>query len=576
MKKRICILITCVVLLLMQLTSYAQQTAPDTTVESEIVILLDQSGSMKTGYLPDSSVSCASKAGEWTQELCLLLAKTPVSLRVMTFDEICERLIENDNMAFSSLESLEEDLDKIRSVEYNGEYTDHLCALKTASGGDSGGNGSENSSAKRSYVIISDGLLDIPEDTQNETNAVNEFQLLCKELSQEGNCIYLIGLGTELDMFNELNGIEGITVMQNEDVNLIKLSSMLLSDIGYTVNGEDALSASRSFRLTVNENYEKIIINISGSPSKESELAESIENHIYLSYCCDENGKEEIINVPQISSAATTFLYLDHPEQREYIIHLPAGKWEYRIRYVKKAVVHGMNLSLLVNGQQVSQENGIYNVADEDNLSLSIQVVPLDGDDLLGVRYLAYELTENGGSPVEYDISDITASQAGRIWQKPLVELKPDTQYTCRVKMRIVGQEYLSPAITIKVISVDSFTLSGLIGETISSSTCEEMEKLIPIDAEDIAYIWNGEEYHCGDHCSLFMIEENGGITFHNSGNYQLELIVNAKKTAKIEFIIDEPDPISSLNLNVLVVVGIIIITSIVIVCAAKKNKITH
>lgn len=543
MKKLVCFFIACVLLLSTQSISYAQQTEQGEKPEIEIIILLDQSGSMKEGLLPNSSVSCATQAENWTQELCLLLARMPVSLRVMTFDEGCRTIIEHNDMSSASSDSLKKDLEEISHVNFNGSYTNHLKALQTSSGKRSAEQVPEDDLVERSYVIISDGILTLEGSEMDVADAANEFQALCKELSQTGNYIYLLGLGTQLGMFEELVGTERITVLQNQDTDLVELSKMLLGSIGRTVlSMENTQAVSGQFPIQVDDNYEKIIINITSfhpngpmGPAKED---------VSLWYSVGEAGNQEEKDVPKLSSAATTFLYIQQPIQGYYTVRLPEGIWNCRVRYIKKAVVNGIDFVLLADGQEISEKNGICIVSAEANLSLNIQAYPADGENVIGIRYFAYKLSKEGEKPVEYDISDSIADQPGRQWLKKLAKLEPDTQYKCCVILQLVGQqECRSPIITIQTTSLATLQLSGIAGEIISSDTRIELEEVIPANAKDVSYTWKGEEYQSGEQCEAFSVGINGAITFQKSGPFQMELVVNGEKIAEILFQIEEPTP---------------------------------
>lgn len=571
MKNLVCFLIASVLLLSTQPVSYAQQTEQGAKPETEIIILLDQSGSMKEGYLPNSSVSCATQAENWTQELCLLLARMPVSLRVMTFDEGCRAIIEHNDMSSASSDSLKKDLEEIGHVYFDGSYTNHLKALQTASGKSSAEQVPEDDLVNRSYVIISDGILTLAGSEMDVADAVTEFQTLCKELSQTGNYIYLLGLGTQLGMFEELAGTERITVLQNQDTDLVELSKVLLGSIGRTVlSTENAQTVSGQFPIQVDDNYEKIIINITSfhpngpvGPAKED---------VSLWYSVNEAGNQEEKDVPKLSSAATTFLYIQQPIQGRYTVRLPEGVWNCRVRYIKKAVVNGIDFVLLADGQEVSKEHGVYTVSAEANLSLNIQAYPMDGENVISARYFTYELTEVGGMPIVYDISDSIADQPGRKWRKTLAKLEPDTQYICCVRLQLIGQqECLSPTITISTIRTTSFAtlqLSGITGKIISSDTYTELEELIPVNAKDVSYIWNRDEYQSGEQCEEFSVGVNGAITFQKTGTFQLELLVNEEKQAEILFEIKEP-PIP----NLISVYYFMILLAIVIIIALLKRK---
>ncbi len=566
MKKLVCFLIACALLLSTQSVSYAQQTGQETKTETEIIILLDQSGSMKEGYLPNSSVSCATQAENWTQELCLLLARMPVSLRIMTFDEGCREIIEHNDMSSASSDSLKKDLEEIGHVSFDGSYTNHLKALQTASGENSAEQDFKNDIVERSYVIISDGILTLDGSETDVANAVNEFQKLCKELSQSGNYIYLLGLGTQLGMFEKLAGVERITVLQNQDTDLVELSKMLLGSIGRTVRSmEKSQTVSGQFSIQVDDNYEKIIINIT-SLLPNGPMGPANED-VSLWYSANEAGNQEEKNVPKLSSAATTFLYIQQPTQGYYTVRLPEGVWNYRVRYIKKAVVNGIDFVLLADGQEVSKEQGVYTVSAEASLSLNIQAYPMDGEDVISVRCFTYKLTEEGGVPVVYDISDSIADQPGRQWRRLLAKLEPDTQYTCCVRLQMTGQpECLSPTITIRTTSFATLQLSGIAGEIISSDTRTELEEVIPVNAKDVSYIWKGDEYQSGEQCEEFFVGVNGAITFQESGDFQLELVANGEKVAEILFQIKEPPPIRTYYFMIL--------PAAVIIIALLKRKI--
>ena len=572
MKKMVCLLIACVLLLSTQLVSYAQQTEQGAKPEIEIIILLDQSGSMKEGYLPDSSVSCATQAENWTQELCLLLARMPVSLRVMTFDEGCRAIIEHNDMSAASSDSLKMDLEEISHVNFNGSYTNHFNALQTASGKSSIEQVPEDDLVERSYVIISDGILTLDGSEMDVKDAANEFQTLCKELSQTGNYIYLLGLGTQLGMFEELVGTERITVLQNQDTDLVELSKMLLGSVGRNVlSMENAQAVSGQFPIQVDDNYEKIIINITSfhpngpmGPAKED---------VSLWYSIGEAGNQEEKDVPKLSSAATTFLYIQQPIQGYYTVRLPEGIWNCRVRYIKRAVVNGIDFVLLADGQEISEENGICTVSAEANLSLNIQAYPAEGEDVIGARYFAYKLSKEGETPVEYDISDSIADQPGRQWRRTLAKLEPDTQYKCYVILQLVGQEECrSPTIIIRTTSFATLQLPGIVGEIISSNTHIELEEVIPANAKDVSYTWEGDEYQSGEQCEEFAVGLNGAITFRKSGSFQMELVVNGEKIAEILFQIEEP-PSSPFRIPTYY---FMILPVAVILIALLKRKIKH
>lgn len=573
MKKLVCFLMACVLLLSTQSISYAQQTEQGAKPEIEIIILLDQSGSMKEGYLPNSSVSCATQAENWTQELCLLLARMPVSLRVMTFDEECRTIIEHNDMSSASSDSLKKNLEEIGHVNFNGSYTNHLKALQTASRKSSVEQVSEDDLVERNYVIISDGILTLDGSQMDVVGAVNEFQTLCKELSQTGNYIYLLGLGTQLGMFEELDGIERITVLQNQDTDLVELSKMLLGSIGRTVlSMENAQTVSGQFPIQVDDNYEKIIINIT-SFHPNGPLGPT-KGDVSLWYSVSEAGNQEEKDVPKLSSSATTFLYIQQPIQGYYTVRLPEGTWNCRVRYIKKAVVNGIDFVLLADGQEVSKENGIYTVSAEANLSLNIQAYPVDGEDVISARYFAYMLSKEGETPIEYDISDSIADQPGRQWRKTLAKLEPDTQYICYVILQLIGQqECQSPPITIRTTSFATLQLSGIAGEIISNDTYTELEEVIPVNAKDVSYIWKRNEYQSGEQCEEFSVGVNGAITFQKPGTFQLELVVNGEKIAEILFQIEEPPPFSSFPIPTYY---FMIFPVVVIIIVLLKRKTKH
>lgn len=537
----------------------------DSSALAEVIILLDGSGSMAQENSYGQGESCAQLATAWAQELCILLENKPVFLRLMIFHDHPEDALWPDVFA-EDMSGINEDnlyahLREIENIAFDGEYTNHLKALEHAQGSASKGN-------PRSIIMISDGKLQPnPNGAQMSGQGENKkeaFVNLCKTLDDAPDtAVYLLGLGSALELFEAVKNESQVTVFENE-VNFEALTEKLLGEMGLSVQiGKNSEAVEDNFDFDLPDDLARAVICATYIGKNENKPVLTEETWQTVMPFCGDNPLEK----RGFKLERSFYLYLDEPKAGLYRVELPEGTWNCKVLNLEQCIVNALYVTPYEEGRPLTPTeclpNNTYQISSWKETTLSITAdTSGKGDpyssDFKCCIWEAGDFPEDRiGKPIHDDtIYSDTECRKNREWEYTLSKLEPKKKYYCCVRMRVGADPIESEPIQLSVLDdVLSNQVDGSIEIPI------EETKYLPkelMNIKTLEYCLDGPSL--ANETSLVKGEYNqeagvdfgadGSLTFTKDGNYELSILNNGNTAAKIMFIIEDSDGGSSRKID--------------------------
>lgn len=520
-------------------------------VLADVIILLDSSGSMLEENPNAQGQSCAQLAVSWAQELCILLEGKPVFLRLMTFHDQPEEEPWPDNFATDMSGISQNDLktsllEKIEHISFDGEYTNHLKALEHAR--DSALKGSP-----RSIILISDGKLQPDPNGNHEPRQIGdkkkEFVELCKELDDAPDTtVYLLGLGSSLELFQTVEKNSQVTVFKNE-VDFKTLTEKLLGEMGLSVQtgaGPDVVENQFVFDLPGDLARAVISAAYIGKSENEPVLTEETWQTVIPSY----EGRP--LERRGFKLERSFYLYLDDPPEGRYHVELPEGTWNCKVLNIEQCIVNALHVVLLEEGRTLLPTaylpNSTYKISSWRETSLSITADTSGKGDPYSSDF-DFLIWEAGDFPEDrsresahHTIFSDAECRKNREWKHKLSGLEPGKTYYCCVRMRVGAKPIESEIIQ---LSVQDDVISNQVNGDIEMPIEESMylpKELMNI--ETLEYWLDGTSLLKGEYNQEKGVDfgANGSLTFKKDGDYVLSISNNGNTAAKIMIKIGDPD----------------------------------
>ena len=511
---------------------------------TEIIILLDSSGSMATENSYAQGESCARLAAAWAEELCILLEGKPVLLRLMTFHDHPEGTpwpdVFVENMSSVNQDDLRVHLSEIENIAFDGQYTNHLKALEHARDSTFGG-------SPRSIIMISDGQMRPDPNSVNTSgqdgNREKKFVNLCKTLNDAPDTtVYLLGLGNSLELFQTVKKETQVTVFENE-VDFEALTAELLGRMGISVQtGTGPEVVENQFDFDLPDGLARAVIGAAyiGKSEKELVLTEEDWQTVIPWY----NGRP--LERRGFKLDRSFYLYLDEPPKGHYCVELPEGKWSCKVLNIEQCIVNALHVVLLEESRTLlptaDLPNSTYKISSWKETTLSITADTSGKGDPYSTDFYCL-MWEAGDSPedrsgelLRHKIFSDAEHRKNREWEQKLTGLEPGKTYYCCVRMRVGSETIESEIIQLSVLDdVISSQVNGDIETPIEESV------YLPKELADIETL----EYRLGE-ISLVKGEYNqevgvdfgadGSLTFKEARTYVLSISNNGNTAARITF----------------------------------------
>lgn len=517
---------------------------------TEVIILLDSSGSMieKNSYAQGES--CARRATAWAEELCILLEGKPVFMRLMIFHDHPKDApwpdVFAEDMSGISQDTLKMRLSEIEHISFDGQYTNHLKALEHAQ--DSALKGSS-----RSIIMISDGKLqpdpngeDAPVQLEDKKKA---FVNLCKTLDDASDTtVYLLGLGSSLELFQTVKKESQVTVFENE-VNFEELTEKLLSEMGLSVQtgaGPDVVENRFDFDLPSGLARAVISAAYIGKSENEPVLTEEAWQTVIPFY------KGRPVERLGFKLERSFYLYLDDPPEGPYCVELPEGTWNCKVLNIEQCIVNALHVALLEEGNPLQPTvylpNITYKISSWKETSLCITADtsgkgdPYSRDFVCLIWEARASPEDRSGELPHHNIFSDAECRKNREWEQELTGLEPEKTYYCCVRMRTGAEPIESEIIQLSVLNdVISIHVNGDIEMPIEETVYLPKE-LASIEA--LEYQLDGTSLVKGEYSQEVGVDfgADGSLTFKKDGDYVLSISNNGNTAAKIMFEIGGPN----------------------------------
>lgn len=347
----------------------------DEAIESEVMVLIDISGTMK------EYSSIVKACVEW---MGLELSNYDAKVTLKTFadpgvvEEICsaKQIIWEDDETgtFSGnkedIISLSQYKEKaaLKGIQFNKAWTDHKGAFENAV------EAMEDSHARfKCIVILSDAKLDYDknkyrnedEEKAAEKAAEEEFKNAVNEFAKKpGQKVVLIHFGDKWDMFkgcHEATILPGIDLFKSNDIieEIVGGAGLKSQDLSITPDGSQVW-------FTLDSDAYRVIFHVRGDD------ANSYGKNMSIRVTREGDGK--IVKEYDHShwEGLNLFFYSNLPQGR-YAVALPEGEWECEATVRRKILNYDVKVSIEQNQDNIPQQSGVYNITSE-NFTLNIQV----------------------------------------------------------------------------------------------------------------------------------------------------------------------------------------------------------
>ncbi len=325
------------------------ETTKQEAVIADMVILLDKSGSMNQNFsvssndmgLEDADGMPSKKdlAIEWAEDICALMVDSDFAVSVAFFDGECNT--EGAELQAIDRKSCKNIVESFREQTFRG-FTNQYKAIEEAEK-----IFSDKKKNKKFIIMISDGELDLDGESTVETDAEKDqkacFRERCMGLAEEGYTIILIGLGQNIDLFDELACYENIYVY-NDKKDLEEIKKILFQNMGITYG---SLSVN-DYTFVIEQEYEKCVIRLEHEKGSRKEESEARQGDYHIFYTVqgeetDTKGEEKVIE-EELALSNAIYLYLEKPELGNYTIEWPYGS--VQVDYMEKRFIKDVKLVL--------------------------------------------------------------------------------------------------------------------------------------------------------------------------------------------------------------------------------------
>lgn len=631
--------------------------------DTNMLLLFDISGSMndviksqESEKMEKQEITRGKMATEWAQEICAILAGSDILFSTGFFSEYC-CFLDSEKKIQAGDSSVLEPFDHI---VFNGAKTNQYNALLAAE------ERLKEKEGRKYIILLSDGEPDpvswdsdakpkvcyaeIPEkdyknldlkpyvdygqskiQVKNESKPkeevpsngkieyTNNFQNKCLELAnseKEDYMIILIGLGSEIELYGDLDKKSDKIKCYNNRTDLEELKAILLENIGIDIGVLDMEGNS----FTIDKNYGRCIIRMRYTEMEK----ESILKDDYKLYCTLE-GKENSEEYPidnKISLATVTYLYLDSPKLGKYDVDFSNGSIE--VQYIEERRIKKVELSLKdrkgekCNGRE---KNGCIFYDLEDTIKngqfnfeqgkIGILVETGNEEAPLETKVMCYyKEIENLDQGYDWNLEDETGIKEDDIttsfdyigkeeqnkgeaqdeekvivWSHD-IKVEAGKSYACKVVIDTKYQKNCTSntiCFTAPEIPMPTPTPIIFYGKTGVLFTVEDYIKTKPvIDIERLVLVWNEkilfEKGSVKEIVEEIQVDEKASLRFQKAGTYTIEIWEEEVLREIAEFRIAESSVIDKIlkelkgHIWIVIISGFIFII-IVIWNIIKKNK---
>lgn len=534
--------------------------APAATAE-KMVVLLDASGSMQSNDTSRDAVN-------WMKKVAALCVGKEIDLSLVTFqgppDGREKITVYSDNEQIDSVEFniLET---KINQIEYDGNKTDHLSAVLKA---EELLNAEREDLSDSFLVILSDGNLDYvgraigsqAPMTAEETEAANEFLERCCMLAEKGCRIYLIEFGTNVGIFQSLEGIPGIFYLKSGQEKTEGLENSLediFSQTQYPVEniatgnlpGE---SGPNSIGFSLLKDYDLCTVFLRKSQKRQVSPSD-------ITVVSDGNAA---VDFEASDGTGVTILSMRNPKEDSYLINLPENVYGfYSIHMQNFEQDFAAGLSLFDRENHMVQRNGDTCIVNAELLPLTLQVTGIEENlQSYSIKYISgssgkSEILSVDSGNIQLDNS-IFQDQKGQ-WRFELVNDSGKREDALIISFQ--NQEISENEIEMEYDEAYTGEYKTLINDAIREDG---------FDAGDLNIVVSPE----GSACEIN--DDEVAVMFHQTGNFDVKVYDKAENRLRrhIDYTVSDKGLLSSVAPYQWAVGAVIIL--IVIVWTGRRRRL--
>lgn len=306
--------------------------------KTNVLLLFDKSGSM--GKKQDSNeqisgeeLGYGQEAIKWAQDICAIITDSDITFCAEAFDTTCKTIVEPQIISTKDAK-INNIFESFTYINFKG-FTNQYEAIKKAK------ERLEKETGSKYIIMLSDGELDLVDsktETKEERDAKCNFRKECISLANEEDyTIILIGLGKKLELYSGLDEKSNNIICYNNQKDLDKLKTLLLSDVGFKV---ESLNIEESV-FTIDKDYDICIVRLNYYKKKFNHSSMDFD----LFYHTDEKNRKRLEADEIISTPMTTYLYLRNPSRGKYEARFSEGT--IKVDYIKKERIGKVTLKLL-------------------------------------------------------------------------------------------------------------------------------------------------------------------------------------------------------------------------------------
>lgn len=498
----------------------------DASSTIDIVMAIDVSGTMEGTKIKNAKKQAI--------QLCIICEKLNIKLSCITFSGIGEIKEIFKDEEIESEEKIFDLIEKIKSINCKGEYTDQLGAIQHAE------NILVNSDADFKYIImLSDGMIDYVNRkgeakklTKGERDAYDAFQTSCINFAEEDNQgIFLVGYKNDVKMFSKIRDEENSLYYLYWKNNNSNFFNTIFNPLDYSINvkKEKTLKAGKiPFDLERGLSAAIVYI-VRETDNKKSKIL--TEEKIIT------KKGEEPADIKCSSDSA--IIYYDHPEGGDYILNLPKDVWSLDVIPIKDYRISSVDLKLfgeekseVTNNQIItedSQKITLYTLDKFDSeLNLQINVEGDDSDNKYIGKKLYLKKFETGKSEKEkWDEKQKARDLVSNVWSIKIDMPETETPIYYRVRVGNNGNYFYSNII--KIVYNEIIELKDIY----KNEPIEFTELFTELDEDEILKkrlivkeIIDGKEEPINDdkENDIYKKEDNKQLTFYKKGTYKITL----------------------------------------------------
>lgn len=398
--------------------------------------------------------------------------------------------------------------------------------------------------------------------------------------------VYLLGLGSSLELFQTVKKESNVTVFEN-GVDFEALTEKLLGEMGLSVRKSTGPAAVKDqFDFDLPGGLARAVISAAyiGKPENEPVLTEETWQTVNPFY------QGNPITRRGFKLERSFYLYFDDPPEGRYRVELPEGTWNCKVLHIEQCIVDALHVALLEEGRPllptVYLPNSTYQISSWRETSLSITADTSGKGDPYSsdFDFLIWEAGDSpedrSGEPVHHTIFSDAECRKNREWEHKLSKLEPKKTYYCYVRMRVGAKVIESDIIQLSVLDdVISNQMDGTIETPIEESVYLPKELS---NIETLEYQLDGTSLVKGEYNQEAGVDfgADGSLTFERDGDYALTILNSENIAAKIMFKIKGSDHeiceitewLHNNPMSVTIVVILLILVLAFIVLAAMKR----